>query len=41
MKAKTPIEVIAVVQENDGEGGQGRETGQTCNVHEGPVEWAS
>lgn len=40
MKAKTPREVIAVVQENDGEGGQGREKGQTCNVRECTVERA-
>lgn len=40
MKAKTPREVIAVVQENDGEGGQGREKGQTCNVRECMVERA-
>lgn len=37
----TKKEAIAVVQEKDGEGGQSKEKGQTCNVHEGTVERAS
>ena len=36
----TKKEAIAVVQEKEGEGGQGREKGQTCNVREGTVERA-